>query len=611
MKNEPLDTRLIKTFADINQKLIPKRASIGYIRKNGLDDLYDELIEVTSFLNDDPNVTIGKRIRTVIEGYSNCPVCEASHCDNVVSLRPGGKLFPQYCSKKCASIATRDKVKETNLERWGHTNPIHNPEINARVRSTIRNKLGVDHPAQSQIALDKMKETNLERYGVPFASQNEEVWERVQNTRIEKYGTQNLMEVPAIREKIRETNLERFGVEHIFQSSDIKDKIRKSVLERYGVSNVAKADVVKAKTAATNLLRYGVENYSQSNAFKENLPEPYWKQEAKQIAKVIKEGISSKDLVDLLGLITRSPLYSYILPELGFSSTDLINDWATSQGETELVEFIKEIYDGNVVTKHKLANRFEIDVYIPDLNLGFEFNGCYWHSHKLKNADYHQKKTTLCEESGIHLFHIYEYEWMHKRDGVLELIRNKLSENRIYIGARECEVYIPSPTEAREFFAEHHFDGHRPAGEYYGIRRKNSNEPVMMASFTFDTKTSSYELIRLASSCRVVGGLKKILKYAGYDHVKSFANRGRTYRYENIYIKTGFDEVRTTPPNYVYFKNGTVVSRYQAMKHNLPKLLGVKFDPSKTEKSNMIDNGWLMIHDSGQLLYEWRSEQHA
>ncbi len=50
----------------------------------------------------------------------------------------------------------------------------------------------------------------------------------------------------------------------------------------------------------------------------------------------------------------------------------------TSIKEKELLDFIKKSYKGVVLQSYR--DNLEIDIYLPDLKLGFEFNGLYWHS---------------------------------------------------------------------------------------------------------------------------------------------------------------------------------------------------------------------------------------
>lgn len=51
----------------------------------------------------------------------------------------------------------------------------------------------------------------------------------------------------------------------------------------------------------------------------------------------------------------------------------------------------------------------EIDLFIPSLNIGIEYNGKYWHKDKPKY--YHQEKSLKCRDQGIRLIQFYEADW--------------------------------------------------------------------------------------------------------------------------------------------------------------------------------------------------------
>ena len=67
---------------------------------------------------------------------------------------------------------------------------------------------------------DKIKETNIKRYGVEWSAQNKEINQKTINTQIKKYGG------VFNPEKVKKTNIEKYGVEKPFMSSDIQNKIR-------------------------------------------------------------------------------------------------------------------------------------------------------------------------------------------------------------------------------------------------------------------------------------------------------------------------------------------------------------------------------------------------
>jgi hypothetical protein len=51
----------------------------------------------------------------------------------------------------------------------------------------------------------------------------------------------------------------------------------------------------------------------------------------------------------------------------------------------------------------------EIDI-LPELKLGFEFNGLYWHSNKFKEKNYHLNKTDWFKK--IYASYIWEDDWI-------------------------------------------------------------------------------------------------------------------------------------------------------------------------------------------------------
>jgi len=53
---------------------------------------------------------------------------------------------------------------------------------------------------------------------------------------------------------------------------------------------------------------------------------------------------------------------------------------------------------------------------LPELNIGFEFNGVFWHSDKFKDDKYHYKKNKLSLENGVKLYTIWEDDWNTKKE---------------------------------------------------------------------------------------------------------------------------------------------------------------------------------------------------
>jgi hypothetical protein len=110
-----------------------------------------------------------------------------------------------------------------------------------------------------------------------------------------------------------------------------------------------------------------------------------------------------------------------------------------SIAERFLFNLIKEKYPKTQRLKDrkvKIVNKthikgFDIDIYIPELRKGIEFDGTYWHSKdglKRSRADwpdedlenYHQIKDEYFKNKGIFLFHVNEAEWNKNKENCIE-----------------------------------------------------------------------------------------------------------------------------------------------------------------------------------------------
>lgn len=115
-----------------------------------------------------------------------------------------------------------------------------------------------------------------------------------------------------------------------------------------------------------------------------------------------------------------------------------------SKQEMEIVEFIKTIYDKDIIenTRRIIKNEYsdcylELDIYLPDINLAIEFNGRYWHTDTFitksrtgftSAKEYHDYKTLKCEEKGIKLIHIDDIEYTENKELILESIKCTILE---------------------------------------------------------------------------------------------------------------------------------------------------------------------------------------
>lgn len=299
----------------------------------------------------------------------------------------------------------KDKVKKTNLERYGVEYGMSSPIIRDKVKKTLMDRYGVENTFSSELILAKCKGTMLQRYGTPHALQVEEFKNKARETNIERHGVAYPFATPEAKKKSEETTLIRYGVRYSLQSPVVQDKIKKTNSERYGVENVSQIDFVKEKIKKNNKEKYGVYHYSQKHY-------PY---NLKMALDLNLSGISgiNDPIFNCTSYATRYNLIHAHRPDIEFEKF-------ISLTEKELREYVKSFgLDVESNKRDVLGNGQEIDIYIPSLKLGFEFNGTYWHSDKQKPIDYHQKKSIVAKDKGITLIHLYEFDGIDRNKEII------------------------------------------------------------------------------------------------------------------------------------------------------------------------------------------------
>lgn len=114
-----------------------------------------------------------------------------------------------------------------------------------------------------------------------------------------------------------------------------------------------------------------------------------------------------------------------------------------SIGELEILEYCKLLYPNSHSVKLKPVDLkfrfFEIDIYIPELKRGIEYNRSYWHSKeglrrgrpKWNSKDienYHHIKYDSIKSQGIKLLVITDKQWIKNKEKTKEEILNFLHQ---------------------------------------------------------------------------------------------------------------------------------------------------------------------------------------
>lgn len=223
-------------------------------------------------------------------------------------------------------------------------------------------------------------------------NKNKELIEISKKSSIEKYGVSHYSKTTEFREKIKEITP--------FKN---KDKIKEAIFKKYGVYNVSKIPEIKEKSTKTFIKNFRKTNNISKEKFLE---------------------FKNNDFLDFEGLANR-----YNWSHLSLSQPrkwakkleiDYNNRTNTSVKEREILSFIKDNYSGKIITNDRnILNGLELDIYLPELKLAFEYNGLYWHSYGLNNIskkqndmefqkNRHLDKIIKCSKRDIELIHIFE-----------------------------------------------------------------------------------------------------------------------------------------------------------------------------------------------------------
>lgn len=287
------------------------------------------------------------------------------------------------------------------------------------------------------------------------------------------------------------------------------------------------------------------------------------------------------------------------------------------------IEIIEEFGHNFEIHNRLIIKPFEIDFFDSKLNFGIEYNGVAFHSfgkhkhekfnnfHKL-DKNKHLNKTMSMEKQGYQLFHIQSIHWNTpvKKEIWKSIINNKL--NRSYkLYARKLKIIDLTNHKqfVKDFLNTNHLQGSCGYRYAYGLcNEKYEVYSIMTFGKSRFNKNYEYELLRFCNikNTSIIGGASKLLKHFERTikpiSIISYANRD--WSQGNLYKQIGFEFIGSTPPNYFYIDiNENIISRISAQKHKLKNLLNENFNENISEIENMINAGYRIYYDTGNLKF--------
>lgn len=548
---------------------------------------------------------LSEKIYYFINEITNPILCNCGSHRSFIGFKNGYR--PTCGNKECYTKHRR----ETCLEKYGVDNPKKSKEIQEKQNENILRKWGGKHYMCDEKVQEKFNKTMKKNWGVKWPQQSKEISEKSKETfnnnpnkqeiitnRVNKFLSKSKEEKQLILEKKKETIIENWeSVENLYKF--ITQKVKEKSFINFGVEHhLSHPDIIKKR----------VNSYYKTitDKIKSKLPN--------NIIYVDRiSNVNNTDNIIRLKCLDCNNEFDinrqYLVNRLNIKNNICLicNPILSGKSnmELELLNFIQENYKNEILTNVKSIINGELDIYIPDLNLAFEFNGLYWHSEIHKDRLYHYNKTKECLEKRIQLIHVWEDDWIYKQNIVKSIILNKLGKSE-KIGARKCQIKEINNNEViRDFLENNHIQGF--VGSKVKIGLYYNDELVSLMTFGNlrkslgqESKEGHWELLRFCNKLNtsVIGGASKLFKYFlnnyQINEITSYSDSSRSNG--GLYQTLGFKFEHESEPNYYYIINGIRNHRFNFRKDRLVKNGS---DSTKTEIQIMTELGYHRIFDCG------------
>jgi hypothetical protein len=541
----------------------------SFLVKNHMEE-YQYIIDYC-ISNNILDISLKEKVYLCLNDMKCIPTCKNLNCNNQVKFKNSTLGYYNYCSNRCVGIDPNViKLKEQkSLEKFGTKTPAQSKEVKDKSMKTNQERYGHNSAMCLLETQDKSKKTLLKNYGVDNPGKSLEIVQR----RVESFKLSDY------KESYRKTSLKKYGVDHPWSNKDIHSKTIDFFYASYKSRVESKIDITRFKfrgfqrRISTSLLFHCSECDRQFD-------------------------------------ILTYQFYYRMNSGVNICTNCFPISENASISQIEVYNFIKRNYNGEVILDCKnIINPYEIDIYLPDLELGFEFNGVWWHSEKFKGENYHLKKYEISNLNGVHLITIWEDDWVTNREICESFILNKLgkTQNRIY--ARKCEIKEISYNDSKGFLDSNHLQGDCKSSIRIGLF--NNEELVSLMTFSKlrlplqrqernRKKESHYELTRFCNkiNSNVIGGASKLMRYftKKYLPIQIETYSDNLISNGGLYEVLGFKYSHTSKPGYWYVIDGIRSHRFNWRKQ---KLIEMGYNIDKTEEEIMSELGYYRIYNAG------------
>jgi hypothetical protein len=447
------------------------------------------------------------------------------------------QAWAKYCSQKC--IQSDPAVKSKNFcEDYS--------ELVKKRESTMLEKYGVSSWSQT------------EEHKTAFAKRTKEAWSDTERR-------EQRLEVR------KETNLKRYGVSVVSQVPEIMAKAlisRKANREKLTEEEFQSREKIRIDSYRKERLSDDV--YQNLNDY-ELIYDLY-----------VTKNFSIRKCADHIGCSThtiKTALESFGIDYIPRTQTQESSD------EIELYEFISSIAPTAIRT-YKIGKH--LDIFIPELKLGFEYNGVYWHSDAKRDMLYHANKVEHFYSHDIRYVQIWEDDWIHRQDSVKKFIEQILTEHPL---PTQYEVVEISQEVFNAFVEDNHIAGTVESDIYFGVLCDGN---IASALGVNKNACGNFEITRHVEIHQSLFRAMFEFFVLSYDPVSVHVLGDLEYtdKRDNVYLQNGFLSYRDIEPDFKYYRTGIREAKET-----------INIESSVTGNSQRI----LRCYDSGKIEYIWKN----
>lgn len=514
--------------------------------------------------------------------FPHCAVCGKPMARDIDSFEKG---YFRACTRACAAKSSerKQKYQASCLAKYGASNYLASEDGKAK-RDAWLAANGVSNAFQIESVKEKSKKSREQHFGYEFTMQSLEKRSLASSNYKKKTGYAHQFYDPNVQKKISQSKKEATAA-----GIDLREAFKRNWRAKRYNSIVSMSDEV--------MPLFSLDYFMLFDRNSQYCAQFDW--HCNRCGKDFKAYLD-QNLIAREKLPARCPICH---PTSN----------GTSRCEYEIASFLESQCGiaGLKMHDRDVLSPYEIDISIPSLKIGIEFDGLFFHSEANGHKDkhYHIFKTEMAEKKGYHLFHIFEDEWLNQKPIVKSRLRSVCGKPKEKIFARKCRVEkINGGSIVKDFLNSNHLQGWCVSKIDYGLFYNDELVALMTFGKPRYNKKIDWELLRYCSKIdtQVIGGAGKLLKAFEKDcqpeAVLSYADR--RWSFGKMYESLGFSLASTSVPSYWYIKTGSCkrLSRVGFQKHKLESVLPV-FDISLTEVQNMRANGYDRIFDCGSLVY--------